>query len=202
MHITERELNCIGLVLRAQIYGDKDLIFSIITEKTGKISAIAKGAKAGKKFSSGIPDILDLGSFDLRMGRSQLLQVTHFKPKQAFKNIRSNLNTYICACCWIEALDLLTAEAHQESHELYEIALGVLNLLNGSTETRNSCKILCEGLDAALMKTGFGIENDNSTLGLKKILGQVRRIEDISGRKFKSWEAFLELVKGLNKVTI
>ena len=199
MDTTNNELSCLCLVVRAQPYSDKDLIFSLLSQKSGKISAIAKSAKGSKKFSSGIPDILDLGTFDLRLGRGSLYQVVHFKPQQAFKKIRSHLHSYVAACCWIESLDLLTLDAHQDSHELFEIALSVLQLIDESSQPRISMKTLCEGLEIALLKTGFGSEHTNAPAGFKKMHALVRRIEEISGRELKSWNAVTEIVQNLEK---
>lgn len=201
MDAPQREISCLGLVLRAQAFSDRDLIFSLITQNAGKISAIAKSAKASSKFSSGIPDILDLGSFDLKIGRGGLYQVAHFKPQQAFKKIRMSLHTYVAACLWIESLDHLTSEAHHESHELFEIALATLKLIDESGNARNTFKILCEGLDNALTKTGFGSEQIQMPAGLKKLNFQARRIEEISGRQLKSWTAVMEVINSIPSST-
>jgi DNA repair protein RecO len=198
MHIVEKELSCPALVLKSQPYRDKDIIYNILTEHSGKLGVIAKGAKGGKKFLGGIPEVLDLGTFDLKKGRGSLLIVAHFKPKQAFANIRNNLHSYIAACCWIESIDHLTSEAHQDSHELFEISISVLDQLNAAIDTRSSFRCLCEGLEAALAKTGFGSENSELQTGLKKMHILARRIEEISGRPLQSWESVLEIARKIS----
>lgn len=199
MEAKDKQLMCLGLVLRSQEYSDKDLIFSILTENSGKVSAIAKSAKGGKKFSSGIPEILDLGMVELRRGRGPMYYVQSFKPQQAFKQLRINLYSFICACCWIEALDHLTAEAHSESHELFAVAVSVLEAMNQVEDARQSCRVLCQGFDLALIKSGFGSEHQNLAIGYKKMQAQAARIVEMSGRELKSWSSVVELVSTFDK---
>lgn len=200
MQKTSTELSSLGLVLRSQIYGDKDLILSILTIASGKIGVIVKSAKSGKKFSAGIPEILDLGQFELRKGRGPLFYVQNFRPQQAFKRIRSSMNSFVCACCWIEVLEHLTAEAHQDSHELFEIALAVLERLDQSSDARSACRILCEGLDTALGITGFGSEHAILPTGFKKMQALIARITEVSGRELKSWDSVVEIINNMKNV--
>jgi len=161
---------------------------------------MARSARGGTKFKTGVPDVLDLGSFSLKKGRGSLLFINHFAPQKAFRHIRSNLNSFVCACCWIEALEHLTLEAHTDSHELFAIALEILKGLDGVKEPQLACRTLCEGLDAALHKTGFGSETASLPPGFKKLRSLVLRIEEVSGRQMKSWPSVLEVVQRVEAI--
>lgn len=202
MEMASKELSCAGLVLRAQEYSDRDLIFTLLTQHSGKVAVLARGARGGQKFKAGIPDVLDVGIFDLRKGRGTLFLIHHYKPEHTFKNLRKNLSSYVCACCWIESLEHLTMEAHQDSHELFTVALAVLKMLDEVNEPKLACRILCEGLDAALQKTGFGSESSGAPPSFKKLQTLVARVEEVSNRELKSWGSVLEIVQSLPEIGV
>jgi DNA repair protein RecO len=199
MHLSKIDLSCLGIVVRTQVFSDKDIIISILTETAGKVSAIAKGARGNSRGAFVIPDLIDLGTFELKKSKGELYTVKHFFPKSSYKNIRKNISKFVCANNWIEAIEHLTLDAHQDSHELFEVTLAVLQEIDQSNDLRSTCRILCAGLETALLKSGFGSEGLDYPAGMKKLKLLTRNIENVSGRELKSASAVRELIeKNLN----
>src|SRR5512139_379344 len=118
-----------GLVLRTFDQGESDRVVHLYTEKLGRVSAIAKGARRSKRRFPGTLEILSL--VDARLvepPRAALLRLEGAKLAGAFEGITESLGRYAIACQFLELLDRLTAE-RESLPDLFHFAVGVLDVL-------------------------------------------------------------------------
>jgi recombinational DNA repair protein (RecF pathway) len=161
----------------------------------GKFSLISKNSK---KRGGSLPEILDLGLFEYKVSNkpNSIPYLKAFKPQKNFMGLRQRLTSFVCACAWIEAIDLLTIEHHLESGDLFHQTLNTLAELDSLKSDKEYFRSLCLGLHKALNIAGYGRETPEaaSFRGLQLLVSQ---IENISHRKTKSFESVYQIVKTL-----
>ncbi len=187
----------LALILRTQGFSDNDLILTLLSQNSGKISAIIKKVRGKAAYS---PEMLDLANFDLKdPGPSgSLYGVRSVKAEKSFAGLRSKLPSFLCACAWSEAIDCMTLEQHHEASELFDHARNVLAALDSENDARGALKILYHGLKDAIRISGFGdYSNDQPSLNNLKTLAH--QIESLSHRKLKSFSDLYSLAAKLGK---
>lgn len=116
-----------GIVLRTYKLGEADRIVVIITERHGKVRAVAKGVrKTRSKFGSRL-EPMSHSALQLYEGReldvvTQAVGIDHFRP------IREDLDRYGRAMSMLEAVDQMAMERESSSRH-YQMLLGGLRTL-------------------------------------------------------------------------
>jgi len=113
-----------GIVLRTYKLGEADRIVSFITERHGKVRAVAKGVRKTKsKFGARLEPTSHV-ALQLYEGR-ELDIVTQAESIDHFKAIREDLDRLTRAVTMLEAVDQLSLE-REPNPDLYRMLLGAL----------------------------------------------------------------------------
>ena len=105
-------------VIHSRPYKETSLIVTFLTEKKGKISAVAKGAKRKNSRLSGNLEPFQCLNIDYR-GKSDLKSLVLAEPNEAFEDFFSSENLY-SAFYVNELINYLVAQA-DESMEIFDI---------------------------------------------------------------------------------
>ncbi|MBM7810901.1 DNA repair protein RecO [Saccharothrix algeriensis] len=135
-----------GVVLRVQKLGEADRIITLLTQKHGKVRAVAKGVRrTSSRFGARLEPF---GHVDVQFypGRS-LDVVTQVQTLDAFGvALVGDYQRYTAACAVLETADRLTAEEGEPVLRLYLLVTGALRAL--AAKERDPSLIL----DAFLMR--------------------------------------------------
>ena len=119
-----------GIILRTYKLGEADRIVVIITERHGKVRAVAKGVRKTKsKFGARLEPTSHV-ALQLYEGR-ELDIVTQAESVDHFKVIREDLDRLTHAVTMLEAVDHLSLE-REPNPALYRMLLGALRTLTTS----------------------------------------------------------------------
>lgn len=138
-----------GIVLRTYKLGEADRIVSFLTERHGKVRAVAKGVRKTKsKFGARLEPTSHV-ALQLYEGR-ELDIVTQAESVDHFKAIREDLDRLSRAVTMLEAADQLSLE-REPNPDLYRMLLGALRAL----DDRNSALVVAGFHWKALSLEGF-----------------------------------------------
>ena len=116
-----------GIVIRTYKLGEADRIVSFMTERHGKVRAVAKGVRKTKsKFGARLEPPSHV-ALQLYEGR-ELDIVTQAETVDAFRPIREDLDRLTRAVTMLEAVDQLSLE-REPNADLYRMLLGALRAL-------------------------------------------------------------------------
>ena len=116
-----------GIVLRTHKLGEADRIITFMTERHGKVRAVAKGVRKTKsKFGARLEPTSHV-ALQLYEGR-ELDIVTQAESVDHFKAIREDLDRISHAVTMLEATDQLSLE-REPNPDLYRMLLGALRAL-------------------------------------------------------------------------
>jgi DNA repair protein RecO (recombination protein O) len=125
-----------GIVLRTYKLGEADRIISFLTERHGKVRAVAKGVRKTKsKFGARLEPMSHV-ALQLYEGR-ELDIVTQAESVDHFKVIREDLDRLTRGVTMLEAADQLSLE-REPNPDLYRMLLGALRTL----AARNSALVV------------------------------------------------------------
>ena len=125
-----------GIVLRTHKLGEADRIITFMTERHGKVRAVAKGVRKTKsKFGARLEPTSHV-ALQLYEGR-ELDIVTQAESVDHFKAIREDLDRISHAVTMLEATDQLSLE-REPNADLYRMLLGALR----AVDTRNSALVV------------------------------------------------------------
>jgi len=117
-----------GIVLRTYKLGEADRIVSFLTERHGKVRAVAKGVrKTRSKFGARLEPTSHV-ALQLYEGR-ELDIVTQAESVDHFRTLREDLDRLGRAVTLLEAADQVALEG-EPNPELYRMLLGALRALN------------------------------------------------------------------------
>ncbi|MBW4721777.1 DNA repair protein RecO [Saccharothrix obliqua] len=135
-----------GVVLRVQKLGEADRIITLLTQRHGKVRAVAKGVRrTSSRFGARLEPF---GHVDVQFypGRS-LDVVTQVQTLDAFGvALVGDYQRYTAACAVLETADRLTAEEGEPVLRLYLLVTGALRAL--AAKERDASLVL----DAFLMR--------------------------------------------------
>jgi DNA repair protein RecO (recombination protein O) len=116
-----------GIVLRTYKLGEADRIVVFVTERHGKVRAVAKGArKSGSRFSARLEPPSHV-ALQLYEGR-ELDTVTQVETVDHFRAVKDDLDRLTKAAALLEAVDQI-AQEHEPDASLYQLLLGGLRSL-------------------------------------------------------------------------
>ncbi|MCU1357825.1 MAG: recO [Acidimicrobiales bacterium] len=117
-----------GIVLRTYKLGEADRIVSFVTERHGKVRAVAKGVRKTKsKFGARLEPMSHV-ALQLYEGR-ELDIVTQAESIDNFRTIREDLDRLTRAVTMLEAADQIALE-REPNPDLYRMLLGALRSLD------------------------------------------------------------------------
>ncbi len=117
-----------GVVIKRMNYGETDRILTILTERFGKIKAIAKGVRKVKSKMAGSLEPFLLVDLQLCEGKSFFI-VTGSEIRAEFEKIHNDLKKTSKAYYLAELLDKFMQE-NQKSEKIFEIFVRALNSIN------------------------------------------------------------------------
>lgn len=138
-----------GIVLRTYKLGEADRIISFMTERHGKVRAVAKGVRKTKSKFGGRLEPISHVALQLYEGR-ELDIVTQAESVDHFKAIREDLDRLTRAVTLLEAVDQLSLE-REPNPDLFRMLLGALRTL----DARNSALVVAGFHWKALALEGF-----------------------------------------------
>ncbi len=118
-------------MLRRMDFGDYDLIITLFTLNSGKISVIAKSAKKSTKRFSGILELFSVLDVVCSTGRRKGLPVLQEATlKEPFSGIRTDIKKTAYASYWSELINkwMENDEKQTRLYYLFQHVLGELNL--------------------------------------------------------------------------
>ncbi|XVS65896.1 DNA repair protein RecO [Actinosynnema sp. CA-299493] len=135
-----------GVVLRVQKLGEADRIITLLTQKHGKVRAVAKGVRrTSSRFGARLEPF---GHVDVQFYPGRTLDViTQVETLDAFGVVLvDDYQRYTAACAVLETADRLTSEEGEPGLRLYLLVVGALRAL--AAKERDASLIL----DAYLMR--------------------------------------------------
>ena len=154
-----------GVVIKTKEFKENDKLVWLYTEKFGKVTAIAKGAKKSKSRLFALTLPLCYADYVLFKGKS-LFNLQEGKMENSFQGLLSNLDklTYSSYIC--ELIDICVEDA-ESNKELYRYFITCLYLLN--TDALDY-EMLIRSFELKLLKsTGYGLNLDQCVSCRKKL---------------------------------
>ena len=140
MSIRERSIRTEGVVLRRRDYGESDRILVIFTQKLGRISGIAKGARKPSSKISGHLEPFSRSTFLVSRGRNLQL-ITQAETIESYDNLREELSGIGLGSYVVELVDAVTME-EGSNVQLFDLLVTTLRALN-------------DGLDSTVVRHNF-----------------------------------------------
>jgi DNA repair protein RecO (recombination protein O) len=117
-----------GVVLRTYRLGEADRIIVFLTERHGKVRAVAKGVrKTTSKFGARLEPLTHVDLL-LWQGRSDLDIVNQVEVVDSFRSVREDLSRVTKGLALLEVTDQLAQERHPDP-QLYSMLVGALRAL-------------------------------------------------------------------------
>lgn len=119
----------LAIVLSRVDYGERDRILTMITASHGKLSALAKGVRAGKSKLAGGVELFAENELILIKGRSNLYTLTSSRMKQSWRGVASNVAASAYAYESLVNVNKLTQEEAGSEYYVYlkELMLALNN---------------------------------------------------------------------------
>lgn len=153
-------LNCEAVLLRSVDFGESDRIVHLLTARTGRLTAIAKGARRSRRRFPGTLDVFNHLEINGRVKpRASMAFLEQAKLLNPFLGLRSDPSRYALASFVTEMLDRLSPEGitGPEAKGLFRYATESLGLLETVRPTA-TLRLLLElrGFDALGLRPELG----------------------------------------------
>ena len=117
-----------GVVLRTIRLGEADRIVTLMTERHGKVRAVAKGVRrTTSKFGARLEPLTHVALLGWQ-GRGQLDIVNQVETIDTFRAVREDLDRMSAALSMLEVVDQVGQERHSNP-PLYEMVVGAIGAL-------------------------------------------------------------------------
>ncbi len=141
-----------ALLLRRTNLGESDCVVHLLGSTTGRITAIAKGAKRSRRRFPGTLDLFNHLQIELECRRANVMaRLEHARLIDSFPRLRTDPSRFALGCYLLELLGRLAPEggARSDAEKLFAVALGTLRTVE-SLEPDERLRILLElrALDA------------------------------------------------------
>ena len=141
-----RTLRTEALILRSVDFGESDRIVHLLTPRTGRLTAIAKGAKRSVRRFGGTLDFFNQLQVQLVLRRNaQMARLEQTRLLGTFDPLRTRPRSFALGCYLLELLDRLSPEggAPGDLERLFAFALRALGAL-GRTDPDPRLRTLLE----------------------------------------------------------
>ena len=179
-----KRISARGIVLSKTPLRESDLIIRVLTERYGKLSLLARGAKNSKRRFSGALDLFDSALFEFGpLKRSQDLFLLHSASQTAsWTKITKEMKRFCFAALALELCDCVSVEGDRDQAQLYNSLLQALDRLNVA-QSRTECLFSFVSFNISLLAfSGINPLEDpefSERVGLKQeSLSLLRRIAD------------------------
>lgn len=125
-----------AFVLRSKPLSETDKILTLFTREDGRMTAIARGARKSGSPLGGSTNGLGYARFHMAKGR-QFDYVTQAQPLRSFVRVMADLTRMAHALVLTELLERTTVE-HQPNEPEYDLALLIMELLDGEGDPTNT----------------------------------------------------------------
>jgi DNA repair protein RecO (recombination protein O) len=126
-----------ALLLRSVDYGDADRVVTLLTERFGRVSGMARGARRSQKRFGGALSPLCVLSVELKPGRGELWTLASARIERPCLRLLSDLARMNTAFAALELLRTLTPE-HEPDAALFELACALLERLEHGPESADA----------------------------------------------------------------
>lgn len=123
----------IGIVLRAQTLKERDRLVTILTEKHGRITGVARNAIHSKRFG-GTLDLFTCSHFRLKESQGELFWIEEANLRRDFLRVREKLENISAAGYFVDLCLRLTEDRHI-AREVFLLLAHYLYLLEENTAT-------------------------------------------------------------------
>lgn len=120
-----------AIVIRSRKYSEADSLLTLLTEKKGKVQAIAKGVRKTNSRLRGGVQVFTLNDMLLYQGRN-LDTVTQSLCKEAFTPLHDDIKAVTAASYWCELLDKIIPSEERDA-TVFHLALAGLHVLSIET---------------------------------------------------------------------
>ncbi len=187
-----------GVVLVAYDSGENDRVLKILTEKAGKLSVIAKGARRPGKRKFNQLEPFECGEFKLLRGaRSSMYRVTNYSINHPAPAIRENLDRFLVATFCCELVNSLTREESPSDGPLTELVTLLIKTLQELTDTREILRagFICSR--STLSQLGLLAADFPNTPTAHNLIRIARRAEEETDRPLKSLPHLVNMIQRL-----
>ena len=154
-----------AVVIKTQDFKENDKLIWLFSEKFGKITAIAKGAKRSKSKILSITLPLCYGQYTVYKGKN-LYTLSEGKIINSFQGLLNNLEKLTYSSYLCELIDICTQNEEKNVY-LFKELITCLYLMNTDAI---DYELLVRSFELKLLKaTGYGLNFDNCVLCKKKI---------------------------------
>lgn len=115
-----------GLILKRKNFGEADRVLTVLTDRYGKISVIARGVRRITSRRAGNIEVLN--RVKLHMFKAKSYTLSEAESLDTYQRLKENLTLTTTAFHVIELVDRLTVE-DQVNRQLYSLATSVLKVL-------------------------------------------------------------------------
>lgn len=115
-----------GLIIKRHNFGEADRILTVLTDRYGKISVVARGVRKITSRRAGNIELLNLVKLHLFKAKSYTL--TEAESISTFPKLKQNLVLTTSAFHILELIDRLVAEG-QPHRDLFDLTVAMLKLL-------------------------------------------------------------------------
>lgn len=168
-----------GLILKRHNFGEADRVLTVLTDRYGKISVIAKGVRRITSRRAGNVEVLN--RVKLHLFKAKNYNLNEAESLDTFAKLKENLTLSTTAFHIIELTDRLTAE-EQKNPQLYELVVSILRILE-----KNPRQIFVRAFEVKILSLlGFwGVG------GIRDITPEIGAI--LERLEYDSWEKIGEI---------
>ncbi len=163
-----------GLILKRRNFGEADRVLTVLTDRYGKISVIAKGVRKITSRRAGNIELLN--RVKLHLFKAKNYNLSEAESLETFNKLKENLTLSTTAFHIIELIDRLTPEG-QKNPQLYNLLVAVLQVIEN-----NPRQIYVRAFEVKLLAMlGFW-----SVDAVKDISGELKEL--LEQLEYDSWE--------------
>lgn len=152
-------LQCQALVVRMIDFGESDRIVHLLTPTSGRLSAIAKGARRSKRRFPGTLDLFNLLFVQVeRPRRSAMKRLEHARLQRQFDGLRTDPRRFVLGCWLLEWVGRLAPEdgAGEDVASLFRFAVEALETIEREApDGRLRTLLQLRALDAVGLRPEF-----------------------------------------------
>lgn len=145
-----KSLKTLGIIIRRTNFSEADRILTILTDRLGKVKAIAKGVRKIKSKMAGALEPYMLVNLQLHEGKTFFI-VTGAEIIEEYKNIHLDVKKTAEAYVVGELIDKFVEENHQ-ANEIFEISKEVLKTIDQNEKSFNVIAYELKIIEAAGFK--------------------------------------------------